>query len=52
MYHKGFNMDILLWCIGIFMCCQIFFNWYNDKKIKELQDEIKELQEKNNKTRL
>lgn len=32
------------------MFCQIFFNWYNDKKIKELQDEIKELQEKKNKT--
>ena len=59
MYHKRDNMDFLFWCIGIFICCQLFFNWYNDKKIKELQDEIKELQdeikelqEKNNKTRL
>lgn len=37
-------MDFLFWCIGIFICCQLFFNWHNDREIKSLKDRINKLE--------
>ncbi|MDY5949822.1 MULTISPECIES: hypothetical protein [Helicobacter] len=37
-------MDFLFWCMGVFICCQLFFNCCNDREIKALKDRINKLE--------